>query len=57
MGLPRILFIFESWFSSKSSTEAAIDVGEDLIGMVKTNTHIFYKETIEKLTRDFPGGS
>ena len=25
--------------------------------MVKTNTQVFYKETIEKLTKDWPGGS
>ena len=34
-----------------------MEVGSDLIGMVKINTKIFYKETIEKLTTDWPGDS
>ena len=33
------------------------EVGAKLIGMVKTNTKGFYKETIEKLTKGWPGGS
>ena len=32
-------------------------VGADLISMVNTNTKGFLKETIEKLTKDWPGGS
>ena len=31
--------------------------GVYIIGMVKTNTKIFCKETIEKLIKDCPGGS
>ena len=34
-----------------------MDVGADLIGMVKTDTSRFCKETIKKLANDFPGGS
>ena len=34
-----------------------MEVGADFIGMVKTNTKVFCKETIEKLTKDWPGGS
>ena len=34
-----------------------MELGAELIGMVKTNTRVFYKETIEKLTKDCPGGS
>ena len=34
-----------------------MDVGADIIGMVKTNTKGLCKETIEKLTRYWPGGS
>ena len=29
-------FLFDSWFSSNKPTEADIDVGADIIGMVKT---------------------
>ena len=32
-------------------------VGAKLIGTMKTNTKGFCKETIEKLTKDWPGGS
>ena len=39
------------------AAEAAMELGAELIGMVKTNTKGFYKETIEKLTKDWPGGS
>ena len=56
-GATKDCFIFNSWFSSKESTEAAMDIGAKLIGMVKTNTKLFCKDTIEKLTTDFPGGS
>ena len=45
------LFSFSSWFYSKKLEEAATDVGADLIGMVKTNTKVFKKETIENLTK------
>ena len=34
-----------------------MDVGEDMIGMVKTNQTLSYKDTIENLTKDCPGGS
>ena len=34
-----------------------MDVGAELICMVKTNTKIFCKETIENLTKDWPGGA
>ena len=50
-------FLIDSWFASKKAAESAMEVGADLIGMVKTNTKGFCKETIEKLTKDFPGGS
>ena len=50
-------FIFGSWFASKKSEEAAMEVGAEFIGMVKTNTKGFYKERIEKLTKYWPGGS
>ena len=33
-----------------------MEVGANLIGMVKTNTKGFCKDTIEKLTKDWPGG-
>ena len=34
-----------------------MDVGAYLIGVVKTNTKVFFKETIENLTKDWPGVS
>ena len=34
-----------------------MEFGVELIGMVKTNTKGFCKDTIEKLTKDWPGGS
>ena len=34
-----------------------MELGDELIGMVKTNTKGFYKEAIEKLTTAWPGGS
>ena len=30
-------------------SEDAMDVGSDMIGMVKTNTKVFYKDNIENL--------
>ena len=34
-----------------------MELGAELIGMVKTNTKGFCKDIIEKLTKDWPGGS
>ena len=34
-----------------------MELGAKLIGMVKTNTKVFCKETIENLTKNCPGGS
>ena len=48
-------FIFDSWFSSKNSLESAIDVGIDMVYMVKTNTKGFNKDTIENFTKDCLG--
>ena len=56
-GGPKGCFIFDSWFASKKAAEAAMEFGAELIGMVKTNTKGFCKETIEKLTKYWPGGS
>ena len=39
--------LFDSWFASKKAVEAAMELGAELIGMVKTNTKVFCKETIE----------
>ena len=56
-GGTRDCFLFDSWFASKKAAEAAMETGAELIGMVKTNTKGFCKETIEKLTKYWPGGS
>ena len=50
-------FLFDSWLASKKAAEAAMNVGDEFIAMLKTNTKGFCKETIEKLTKDWPGGS
>ena len=47
-------FLFDSWFPSKKAAEAAMELGAELICMVKKNTKGFYKETIEKLTTNWP---
>ena len=56
-GGPKDCFLFDSWFASKKAAEAAMELGAELIGMVKTKTKWFFKETIEKLTKDWTGGS
>ena len=56
-GVMRDCFIFCSWFSSKKSAEAAMEVGDKFIGMVKTNTKGFLKVIIDNLTNDWKGGS
>ena len=45
-GSTKGCFPFDSWLSSKKSSEFAMDVGADIIGMVKTNTKVFFKHTI-----------
>ena len=45
-GVTKDFFLFDSWFASKKAVEAAMEFGAKLIGMVKTNTKVFYKETI-----------
>ena len=45
-GGPKDCFLFDSWFASKKAAEAAMGLGAELIGMVKTNTKGFCKETI-----------
>ena len=37
---------FGSWFASKRSDEAVMDVGYGVIGMIKTNTKVFCKDTV-----------
>ena len=56
-GGTKYCFLFDSWFASKKAAEAAMGVGDELIGMVKKNTKGFYNDTIENLTKDCPGGS
>ena len=34
-----------------------MELSVEVIGMVKTNTKVFCKDTIEKLTKNWPGGS
>ena len=40
-GGPKDCFLFDSWFVSKKAAESAIELGAELIGMVKTNTKGF----------------
>ena len=56
-GARKDCFLFDSWFSLEMLSESVMDVGADMIGMVKTNTKGLCKETIENLTKDWTGGS
>ena len=56
-GSTRYCLLFNSLFSSKKAVESAAYIGVDLIGMMKTNTKRFCKDTIEGLTKYWPGGS
>ena len=42
-GGPKDCFLFDSWFALKKAAEAAMELGVELIGMVKTNTKGFCK--------------
>ena len=53
----RDCFLFYSWFSSNKSEDAAFSIIFYLIGIVKTNTKVFFKATIKWLTKYWPGGS
>ena len=55
-GATKDCFILDSGFSSNNLEEDVMDVGADLIGMVKIDTKGFCRYTIEKLTYYFPGG-
>ena len=48
-------FLFDSQFSSKRSEEAVMVVGADMIGMVRTNTKLFCKDTIYNMTKYWTG--
>ena len=50
-------FLFEGCFSSNKTGESATVVGAELVSMVRKNTKGFFKETIEKLTKNWAGGS
>ena len=50
-------FFFESLFAPKRYAEDVMDVGSDMIGVVKTNKYVFCKDTIENMTKDWTGGS
>ena len=56
-GSTKDCFIFDGWFFSKKSAETAMDVGAYIIGIIKTNTKLFCKETIDNLTKYWSGGS
>ena len=56
-GAMRYCFIFDSCFSSKKLSEVVMDIGAYIIFMVKTNTKIFCKESIEKPKKDWMGVS
>ena len=56
-GVTKDFFLFDCWFSQKKAAEAAMEVGAELIGMVKKNTKGFCMESIEKLKKYWPGGS
>ena len=43
-------FIFDSWFVSKRLAKAVMDAGAEIIGISKTNTKVFFKDTINNIT-------
>ena len=45
-GSTNDFFLFGSWFSSKKSKEVDMYVGVYMIGVLKTNTKVFFKDTI-----------
>ena len=57
IGRTKDCLLFYSWFASDKAKEVAMEVGAKFIGTVKTNTKGLCKETIEKLTKYWPGGS
>ena len=50
----RGVFLIDSWFCSKRSAEAVMDVGANMVGIVKINTKGFCKDTIENLKKYWP---
>ena len=56
-GATNDYFLFDSCFSSNKFVESAMNVDADMIGVVKTNTKVFHKETIENITNNWPGDS
>ena len=56
-GYTKDCFIFFSWFSSNRLDESAMDVGSYMIDMLKTNKQILFKDAINNLKNDWPGGS
>ena len=44
-------FLSDSWFAPNRLAESEIDIGADMVGMVKTITEIFYKTTINNLKK------
>ena len=42
-GATKDYFLFENWFASKRSSEAAMYVGSDIIDILKTNTNDFVR--------------
>ena len=56
-GATNDCFLFDSCFSSNKLVESEMDIGTYMIGVVKTNTEGFYKETIENITNNWPGDS
>ena len=56
-GLTKDCFLLNSWFESKSYAEALMDVGYEIIGMVKTNTNYFCKGSIKNMKKDLLGDS
>ena len=53
----RYCFLFYIWFLSKKAVEESASIGVDLIGIVKTNTKVFFKATIWGLMKVWPSGS
>ena len=50
-GGAKYFFLFDSWFASKKAEEAEMELGAELIGMVKTNTKDSARRQLRSLQR------
>ena len=54
-GATNDYFIFENWFDSNRSDKCAMNVGNGMVYMVKTNTRVLCMDTINNMKNYRPG--